>query len=278
MKFLIPTFTLALGFILGKYLFPTIETKKDKEIVYKTKTETKTVKVLDQSTLDAAKALHGEALLLFLANIGLKLTTNEKKSLDEYLAQPIETFTPEQREAKLKTILADNLKDENAPRKAIKKTENENNNSTTISNVESVANNFLLEKPNIYKAQAKYAKKFDRRIRQILGDYYGTLIWRKNGVTGRIDTMELVVDFRGDDKGQVIGDFTLAITDPDGRLYSESRGTGGNKDVMLHPNDPEMVIIQASPNTFLHGKINPFGIFNYYQDGEHVGYVQLFKN
>ncbi len=237
----------------------------------------KTSALSKKFSLEEAKVLYGKAFLLFLANIGLELNSEQKSALESILDIPPDEIDEKLVKDKLKNadlIVASNYEDKRDSSK-LKASFNETEELARKA-LKEKSSEIALKDPIIYKARSKYIKEWNPTIQSLVGRYFGKLTWIKTEKNGRVDDFEMSINFRKGEKNEVEGEFELILSHL-GDNYSHSRGSGGNGDVRAHPNDPEGIIIEVGPNWFLHGNLKNLSVMNFYQESDLVGVVQIFN-
>lgn len=267
---IISLISVLIGFSIGKFLnqpkeekveiTTEIKTEDDSrisqqmlELEEKAKKDLENITEADQK-IEYMQKLYGEMFQLFLANLAIKLDKNfweDVKEANEIAKDEVKKVEP-------------------IPE------------ATQTPEVSIVENNNFIEPedktlPNIQLNQQEYkeSQKFSYRSGKLINptDYY----MNSRTITGGNNRMIQRVQgrFRGDalmkdpkDKNWNImissqlnyidkkwtGDVQIELASDDRGVFSRSNGTGENSSFNQHPEDPGSIIIEASPDIFLHLK------------------------
>tara|TARA_R110000868_G_scaffold86182_8_gene241738 strand:+ start:1732 stop:2574 length:843 start_codon:yes stop_codon:yes gene_type:complete len=212
-----------------------------------------------------------KAFLLFLASIGIKNAQKYSEDINDVVTSP-EEYQPEV------------VKDEEpkaAPVAEIAFFFNEEEAKKLILNNEFIRDRieyepglkrtttFLLRDPAVYFARSKLVTKYSK-LKRLNGNFIGKL-YRMNGKhKGKVEDIELGIDFWPKDDKKIDGKFTMKIA-RDGEVYSDSRGQGSNNDIYLNPNNPKQLIIKGAPGMYFHFEGMLVKYANVYDEGEFIG-------
>lgn len=227
----------------------------------------------------AGKEYYEKAFLLFLASIGARITEKEKSQLQQLVANPTKYVeaNPYATKDGIEIDPGLNIKKEipaEAPHasraKELPKKQLE------LKNIQAQAQTFRLKDPGLFYARSHFIQKWSPQIQAINGDFSGKL-YRLDKDPMEIEDVEIHVSFVVREDEKIDGEFQLLLS-RNGEVYSNNRGSGGNGDIKIHPEDPSTIIIEASPNSFFHGKVHDLSLLNYYYDGKHVGVAHIHSN
>ncbi len=234
----------------------------------------------DTHDLSEAKTLYEKAFILFLANLGLKMTSEQKVTMDgllqdpkTYLADHNSPVTPREdviNEPEAKTRGGEEHYDTKKNRPKDLKLPPEAN------KVVAAGNDFILKKPLSYYEDSKYLEKMDWRFKRINGSFEGKLYIVQGERKGEIDQVDLSVDFSINQQRNIEGTFFLQMA-REGSVYSTSEGNGSNHNIRIHPEDKKSIILEASPNSFFHFRNEGMEVANYYAGGQFVGVAQFVR-
>ena len=212
-----------------------------------------------EEKLKAADALYEKMMLIFLADLALKMQPIHKVDpvmVDATLKEPKPESTPE-------VLSANDEKHEaTTPQSSPSKAKP----------VEAISEAKILKD---YK-DSLHSNSIDKRTRHMFGSFEGTLRHNAGKEKGRVDSVRMTLDFTLVKKGELDGSSSIVLADPQGQEYSKAQGDGGNGSLRLHPTDQDMVFIDASPSSFL--SINISTLRGYYADkGIIIGEISLRK-
>ena len=205
--------------------------------------------------LKAADALYGKMMIIFLADLALKL-------------EPIHQVDPVMAQQTLKE-----------PVEVI-----DNPIPTTTSTVATAPAQSEKPKDKLTteaKFQTAYrnsnhAKTLDRRTKRMLGVFEGTLRHTQGKDRGRVDSVMISMDFTQVKKDTLDGSSSVILTDPTGKEYSRGSSNGGNGSLRLHPDDEDVVFIDASPTSYISLSVSKLrGTF--VDEGRIIGNIQLLR-
>lgn len=292
MKHLIPAFTFILGIFVTMFFFrPTPEEPETLTIQSlnelesepgcetTSQSENSQAALLAKEELVQAKRYYGKAFKLFLLNIGTKITAKEAKELGLLVQDPtayIEknpNVIPAPGQELSVDVGADGHEQASnhsfRPKHLAKK-------ELAFKQLAKQGRSFQLEDPALYFARSQFIKEWGPQIQAINGDFVGKLYWFDKGAkeSKEPEDIEIHVSFVVTGENKIDGEFQLLLS-RGGETYSNNRGSGGNGDIKIHPDDPNTIIIEASPNSFFHGKVHDLSVLNYYYDGKHVGVAHI---
>ncbi len=245
----------------------------ERKIIVEEVVEKSTCEDVDNS-LEVAKI--EKAFLLFLASIGIKKDYAE--SIKSIVNNP-EGFAPDNRlENKPQESVAKAQTQFYYPRnQAIKKFDIQ----VSIDELEdydpSLKNNlnYLLQDSAVYFAKSKTISGF-KEVKKFNGLYTGKLYRLTGKHKGKIEDIEMSIEYWQKGKSEIDGNFTMTIA-RDSIIYSNSRGEGGNNQLYLNPQNPEQLIIKAAPGMYFHFINKDLTHANVYDEGEFIGVSTLKK-
>ncbi len=126
--------------------------------------------------------------------------------------------------------------------------------------------------------RAPLADKMAPQVRRITGQFDGLLMREKGKRKGQEDTLNLSMDFSmsGD---KLEGRILILMSDPSGKLYSRNSGEGKNQTVRLVPGSRDQVYIEPAPGDFILLNLargdRMRGV--YYEDGHPIGKVVIWR-
>lgn len=216
-----------------------------------------------------------KAFLLFLASIGIKKDyANDVKSL---VNNP-ESFNPPEKvtsEVKEEMVVQTEFF---YPRDEALKTFNSGGVLREISDyypkVRSTAS-YLLKDPAVYFSRSKEIDEI-KKLRRINGVYIGKLYRLTGAHKGKIEDVEMNIEYWSKGKNEIDGKFTMTLA-RDGTIYSNMRGDGGNSHFYLNPRDPKELIIKAGPGMFFHFIQSGLENANVYYENSFIGVARLQK-
>ncbi len=133
--------------------------------------------------------------------------------------------------------------------------------------------NYLLKDAAVYFAKAKTITSLTK-IKRYNGVYSGKLYRLTGKHKGKVEDVEMNIEFWEKKKGEIDGKFTMTIA-RDGEIYSNMRGEGGNNDLYLNPQNPRELIIKAAPGMYFHFIDKNLKSANVYDEGEFIGVSTL---
>jgi hypothetical protein len=261
-----------LGLILGASVSALILYKKTEPVIatpseeivskFRNLSENEARRYAEAKTADeklkAADALYGKMMILFLADLALKL-------------QPIHQVDPVMVEQTMK-----------GPVEVVEKPatldSNSGNLTTTAPAQSEKPKDKLTTEAKLQTAyrNSNHAKNLDRRTKRMLGVLEGTLRHTQGKEQGRVDGVVISMDFTQVKKNTLDGSSSVVLTDPTGKEYSRGSSNGGNGSLRLHPDDEDVVFIDASPTSYIALSITKLrGTF--VDEGKIIGNVQLHR-
>jgi hypothetical protein len=279
-KFLLLILIFSAGFLVGKLThkstppttqssFPVIEKKAfliaDKEL------RNYAMAVEARAKLKAADELYGKVVLLFLADLNLHLDLPQ---------EPKETkWTELDHSPKANEALAKEGELDPSPftqfkqtthdlREKFEKMEEKTHKEKTLSQ---------LKKVEVYKL-AKYSSKITKEINKMMGEFKGDLKIQTGKNKGQTHSVHLVFDFVMDQK-KLEGQSRIELSNEKGEIYSSSTGEGSNQSLLQSKDNPSLIFIHCSPDTFLAINLETFPklIAEYYESDEFRGTANLKK-
>ena len=206
-----------------------------------------------EEKLKAADALYGKMMIIFLADLALKLQPIHEVDpvmVEQTMKEPVEVV--EKPETTITSPVV------TAPAQSEKPKETQ----TPIAKLETAYRN------------SNHSKTLDRRTRRMLGVFEGTLRHTQGKERGRVDSVMIVMDFVQVKKETLDGSSTVVLSDPTGKEYSRGNSTGGNGSLRLHPDDEDVVFIDASPTSYISLSVSKLrGTF--VDEGKIIGNIQL---
>ncbi|PIP90480.1 MAG: hypothetical protein COV38_08115 [Bdellovibrionales bacterium CG11_big_fil_rev_8_21_14_0_20_38_13] len=133
--------------------------------------------------------------------------------------------------------------------------------------------NYLLKDAAVYFAKAKTITSLTK-IKRYNGVYSGKLYRLAGKHKGKVEDIEMNIEFWEKRKGEIDGKFTMTIA-RDGEIYSNMRGEGGNNDLYLNPQNTKELIIKAAPGMYFHFIDKNLKSANAYDEGEFIGVSTL---
>lgn len=217
---------------------------------------------------EVAKAYYEKAFMLFLANLGLKLSTSDEMELGNLLNNPQEylarTKEKPRENSKPKVISEDGIFKEGllSPQEV----------ASLPEDLKEKARRNILSDPMESYGKSKYITEM-RTLKRYLGEYKGELHFLKGKNKGLVHQVYMSLNFKKKGNGDLDGSFNLQLFNGE-NVYSDNRGTGGNRDVREIDGH---LIIDVGPGWFFlfpNGRLN---IGHYYQEGILQGIVRLEK-
>jgi hypothetical protein len=231
---------------------------------------------LNNQSLGEAKKYYEKAFSLFLATIGAKLTSSEKNEFSKLMSDPKNYLAQNKRMGSNSSgPIVDTGKEKRA-RPAMQfygQQATITKKNLEVKDLQKEAAKFVLKDSVLFHARAIPVKEWGPAIEKVNGSFTGKL-YRFDKNPMEIEDMELHVNFGLNEENKVDGEFQLIIS-KDGKIYSDKRGSGGNGAIRVNPKDPTSILIDASPNSFFHGKLNDLSVLNYYYDGKHIGVAHI---
>lgn len=244
----------------------------EQEKIIQTKIVEKECPVVNE-TISEAKI--EKAFMLFLASIGIK--NNQKYSNDiKAIVKSPEDYEPEDliESDSVVPVVTEFYYDKTEAIKVLKSSEAYGEIIDYFPEVKKAAS-FMLKDPAVYFARSKLIDKI-KKLKRINGVYTGKLYRMTGKQKGKVEEVEMSVDFWTKEKNKIDGKFSMTIA-RDGVVYSNSRGNGGNNDIYLNPNDLKQVIIKGAPGMYFHFQDMKLSMANVYDEGEFIGVSTLLK-
>lgn len=267
--------SLGVGYMIGSLKPAQVKTQEvEVEVIKEKKVEViKEVPVVDKAGDEAL----AQAFTLFLAALGLEKVKVQEDEVKEILRDPRDF------------IARNSIKEKLAPKK---NTERENDsrwgmprNSSGMNATEdkSIYQNVefspipAIAEPEVFLAKSKVINDV-KELQKINGSYSGRIHFFAGKYKGQRHRLVLNVDYFADDDGKgTDGQSEILLYDENGKNYSHSRGTGGNRNI-LNGEDGSFVI-KIVDKSFIHF-ITKYRLKtgNYYEDGKLVGIAKLSEN
>jgi hypothetical protein len=209
-----------------------------------------------EEKLKAADALYEKMMLIFLADLALKM-------------EPIHQVDPAMIEQTIKES-KEEIEKSTVEVTAAAKTDAEligisKKTKTTLPSDNKVISGYK---------DSNHSTTLDKRTRRMLGNFEGTLRHLQGKDKGRVDSVKISMDFTQVKKGELDGSSSVILADPQGQEYSRGQGDGGNGTLRLHPTDEDIVYIDASPSSFISLSVSTLR-GSYFDKGLYIGDVQL---
>jgi hypothetical protein len=281
--------TLIVGIFIGKFAFSTneviirsetipIKSHKDKQLddlaegFYNLSKDEfdKYIQLKDESEkAEKAEEILGKVILLFLANVQMKMSSDVKNYFEKPKTMKRSTTEPLEKndeglwkKPELEVYVNDYKKSETL------KIEDEE-----FSLVQKQLP-MEIKSPYTYFKKAKAVEEFDK-IKKFNGAFTGNMYIVAGKKKGQRHVVELSISF-GDDNGKISGSYESKIS-YEGNLYSHNRGSGGNKQIRKAAKG--LYLIEISPNSFMHLRYissNDYFVGKFYDDDEYRGLVKLY--
>ncbi|MFG1484057.1 hypothetical protein ABMA79_01735 [Halobacteriovorax sp. HFRX-2_2] len=267
--------SLTVGFFIGKSQTPNSEIQiKEVEVIKEKKVEVvKEIPVIDKAGDEAL----AQAFTLFLAALGLEKIKVDKDEVNEIMKDPSDFIARNSIKEKLaKKVQSDEDVESRWKKRQERQTQNREEKRKVNEN-----KRFLsfppVKEPVVFLAKSKVindAKEFNK----LNGSYSGVIHFFDGKYKGQKHRLVLNVDYFASDDGKgTDGQSEILLYDENGKNYSHSRGTGGNRN-FLQGEDGSFVV-KIVDNSFLHF-VTKYGMknANYYDDGKLVGSAKLNEN
>lgn len=262
--------------IMGASFFVIVDTKPEsmpvceqqEKIIEKIVTQTAECPVTPQADFSQQEEKITQAFLYFLATLGIR--ENYRAQVEQIVAAPEkvpETVATAQPVSEPQVFL--NLKD-------AQKIYADNEFYRDIREMQPGLKRLeaqILSDPVIYFARAKTIEEVSQ-IRKINGQYVGKLYRIQGNHAGKVEDVELSIEYYRRKDKKPDGKFTMTIA-RDGKIYSNMRGEGGNNDIMKHPTSPEQIILRAAPGMYFHFIDERLMQANVYDNGKFIGTSSL---
>ena len=212
-----------------------------------------------------------KAFLLFLASIGIKNAQKYSDDINEVVNNPDDFKSRELQEdvaeAVAPTPIAFFFNEEEA-RKMILNNEYIRDRLDYEPGLKKTAT-YLLRDPAVYFARSKLITTYSK-LKRLNGNFIGKLYRMSGKHKGKVEDIELSIDYWPKDSKKIDGKFTMKIA-RDGEVYSHARGEGSNNDIYLNPNNPKQLIIKGAPGMYFHFESMVVKYANVYDEGEFLG-------
>ncbi|WP_412470853.1 hypothetical protein [Halobacteriovorax sp. RT-2-4] len=268
--------SLTVGFFIGKSQTPNPEIQiKEVEVIKEKKVEViKEVPVIDKAGDEAL----AQAFTLFLAALGLEKIKVDKDEVNEIMKDPTGFIARNS----IKEKLAPNknkpvFQNESRWRREKEKAEVKPKVADSIYKNVKFSPIPAIKEPLVYLARTKVIED-EKRFKRMNGSYAGNIKILEGKYKGQTHRIVINIEYFKDSEGKgTDGQSEILLYDEDGKNYSHSRGTGGNRNI-LEGSDGSFVI-RIVDNTFLHFIIDRgMKMANYYDDGKLVGVAKLVEN
>lgn len=214
-----------------------------------------------------------KAFLLFLASIGIK--KDYAQSIKTIVDDP-EGFSPETPiEENTETSVQNETQFFYPRNEALKKFDLQVGFQELVDYEPSFRKNenYLLKDAAVYFAKAKTITSLTK-VKRYNGIYSGKLYRLTGKHKGKVEDIEMNIEFWEKKKGEIDGKFTMTIA-REGEIYSNMRGEGGNNDLYINPQNPRELIIKAAPGMYFHFIDRNLKSANVYDEGEFIGVSTL---
>ena len=279
-KFLLLILIFSAGFLAGKFShkstppttqssLPVIEKKAfsiaDKEL------RNYAMAVEAREKLKAADELYGKVVLLFLADLNLHLDlpqeAKETKWTEEIQASKTEVSPKKEGEL------------DPSPFTQFKQTAHELREKfeKMEEKTEKDKSQKQLKQIESYKL-AQYSTKLTKEVKKMMGEFKGDLKIQTGKNKGQTHSVHLVFDFFMDQK-KLEGQSRIELTNDKGEIYSSSTGEGSNQSLLQSKDNPSLVFVHCSPDTFLAINLDTYPqlIAEFYESTEFRGTAKLKK-
>ena len=269
-----------MGVIIGRFtkkelVIEKIVTKEIKvcksntsENIYDKKDEINLAKKSCVNELNRIQELYGKAFNLFLASVGYQLTNVQQDKLESVINTP-EKFIKEDQGSSASALITSNKSEILYEENIIDLSElRMQDNKKLTDSIEK----FKLQDPNKFFYTSSFVSSA-KRILSLNGQYNGQLYLVAGKDKGKVHDVELFIQYekKSESKNKVLGNYQLKLI-RDGEVYSDNKGRGGNRNIRENLNS---LILDASPDSYIHFHSNQFEIGNYYDEGILVGVVKL---
>tara|TARA_R110000868_G_scaffold30668_3_gene113193 strand:- start:6509 stop:7351 length:843 start_codon:yes stop_codon:yes gene_type:complete len=212
-----------------------------------------------------------KAFLLFLASIGIKNAQKYGADINEVVNAP-EEYQPELiKEEETKQLPSAEIAfffNEEEAKKIILNNEYIRDRIDYEPGLKKTAT-YLLRDPAVYFARSKLITKYSK-LKRLNGNFTGKLYRMTGKHKGKVEDIELSIDYWPKDDKKIDGKFTMKIA-REGEVYSHARGEGSNNDIYLNPNNPKQLIIKGAPGMYFHFESMVVKYANVYDEGEFLG-------
>lgn len=255
---------LGVGFLLGRSFSPQNQysTPIDYQAWSSDGVKKISTKILPSEQLAEAERYYGKAVVLFLASlyhlnhptqVTIANSFEDKTEVTSEISSPNEVTSAPIKNQKIETLSP-------AQKIAAKKEEEDLNRLITY-------------------RKSTFATKMSPEVRKMNGSFEGTFTQEAGKNKGRIDKIEIDIMFDMRD-GKLQGQARVALTDPSGKLYSNSNGDGSNQTLRLVAGSKDMIYVETAPGEFIIMDVSRPNklVGKYYdRDGVYFGSVQLWR-
>jgi hypothetical protein len=213
--------------------------------------------------LKAAEEYYGKAVLLFLASL-----VREQQRPEAAMAEPVikeippqETITPSE-SAALASVSSSQqpVKIDAQP--------------IAVTAADKALNNLITHR------KAPVADKMSPQVRKMRGNFEGRFTWETGKNKGRVDHVAMDMNFFMEDGKKLMGSISIILSDPDGKQYSRTNGTGENDLLRIVPGRKDQIYIEPRPGDFILLDIrntNRMSGLYYDQSGNYLGKVEIWR-
>lgn len=276
--------TNTLTLLISYHFFSTENNTTVKEVVVKHKELPIDIKkVLDdyfllkekEKTFNKSDELLGKAMLLFMANIGYQFSPQVKEKLSQIQSYQGELEISDE---------VNNLREESVRNEITKVgtsklifTQNHNIEIESLpiefDQFKSRLKKTIFKKPNMAQFNTPRIKSLESYI-PIKGKYRGVLVLSSGKNSGQ--KHDVVIDSMYEiEENKLVGKYKLELS-YQGSVYSSKGGDGDLKSI--RKSDKEFYIFDASPTSFMQlYLVKNQLVGHYYDDGKHLGVVQLIQ-
>lgn len=281
--------TLALGIVLGAQIAPNkVEVKEVQvESVHECPAPSAQRPVGPEIVCegDQSKEYYEQAVALFIAAIGIKLTQKQSLELESLSKNPRDYYPSQDLDqAILKDTVVDTPhSDIPGPNKALffknyhisKELKKEGAELSDFRDRELLNKSLhkVLKEPNIFYARSKDSEDI-KLLKKFNGSFRGFVYHLRGEHKGTTDTISFYADFRVKSDKKIDGEFQLLLS-RDGVTYNDSRGTGGNGNIRTLGDE---IIIKAGPERYFHFVDRSLTMANFYSAGQFVGVARLTRD
>lgn len=219
----------------------------------------------------AAKEYYEKAFNLFLLSLGLKLSTQQNESLESLLKDPKSYLEKAPKKPEFqKTSMKETYKDLFLPYR--KNSYEKEDYRFLPEDLKDKLKRDNLAEPLVTYSKSKYIEDF-KKLKRYLGEYRGELFLIEGKSKGQVHQVYMGLDFTSKEGEGIDGSFNLQLFNGE-KVYSDNRGTGGNRDVRKVD---DHLIIDVGPGWFFMFPKGKVDTGHYYQDGKLSGIVRLEK-
>lgn len=192
-----------------------------------------------------ANEILGKVMLILLADLGLHLSRKNWEGLAKIEAPPLEpppSPKPAPEKEKREEQKPFSRKEEFFENPFTKKMEEKKK----LAKVMDRKNR--LHDPSGFFRESTPFREINPLFQKIMGSYWGDMIYTQED---KVEVLEFQANFDHNGK-EYEGDSTIIIYDINGNPRSRSRGSGKNNSFQSNPNDPNGIVIETSPKSFIH--------------------------